>query len=37
MYRLLDQTFYGKTIDQTVKLLHVLGHTVSVVVDKKVA
>lgn len=25
LYRLLDQTFYGKTIDQMVKLLSVLG------------
>ena len=25
LYRLLDQTFYGKTIDQMIKLLSVLG------------
>lgn len=28
LYRLLDQTFYGKTIDQMVKLLNALGKSV---------
>jgi hypothetical protein len=28
LYRLLDQTFYGKTIDQMVKLLNALGNSV---------
>lgn len=28
LYRLLDQTFYGKTIDQMIKLLNALGNSV---------
>lgn len=31
LYRLLDQSFYGKTIDQMVKLLHALGKSVDLV------
>ena len=35
IYRLLDPTFYGKTINQMIKLLHVLGQSVSIVTGKK--
>ncbi|MBL7662610.1 hypothetical protein JNK13_07650 [bacterium] len=34
LYRLLDQTFYGKTIDQMLRLLHVLGTSVDIVTKK---
>ncbi len=30
LYRLLDQKFYGKTIDQMIRLLHALGHRVQI-------
>jgi DNA-binding phage protein len=34
LYRLLDQTFYGKTIDQMVKVLNALGMDISVQAKK---
>jgi Cro/C1-type HTH DNA-binding domain len=37
VYRLLDQTFHGKTIDQMLKLLFVLGCDLDVVIRKRVA
>lgn len=40
LYRLLDTTFYGKTINQMIKLLNVLGHKVEIKVleaNKKAA
>ena len=33
-YRLLDQTFYGKSIDQMVRLLGILGRKVTVRVER---
>ena len=37
VYRLLDPAFYGKTIDQMVKLLHVLGLKVRLKIEKEAA
>lgn len=37
LYRLLDPTFYGKTLDQMVSLLHCLGHRVDLVLRKEAA
>ena len=37
VYRLLDTTFYGKTVDQMVNLLHALGHRVEFKVKKEAA
>ena len=37
LYRLLDPAFYGKTIDQMVKLLHALGRKVELRVNKQAA
>ncbi len=34
LYRLLDPAYYGKTINQMVRLLHVLGQSVEIVVKK---
>jgi hypothetical protein len=34
LYRLLDQTFYGKTIDQMHKLLHILGCALEVTIKE---
>lgn len=37
LYRLLDPSFYGKSIDQMVKLLHALGQKVELRVQKHAA
>jgi len=37
LYRLIDPTFYGKTIDQMIKLLHALGLKVHLKVEKDAA
>jgi hypothetical protein len=34
LYRLLDPTDYGKTINQMVRLLHVMGQSVEIVIKK---
>jgi len=37
LYRLLDASFYGKSIDQMVKLLHALGYSIDIRTEKLVA
>ena len=36
-YRLIDQAFYGKTIDQMIKLLSALDYDVNLSIEKKAA